>query len=78
MTENKKIIKEWHGESHYPTCKVKIELFEDGQLIETLTDRYSNSIVTFDKKYKSLYYAKKKLDRMRDNFLHSTYRADAF
>jgi hypothetical protein len=77
MTENytRKIIKEFHGESKYPsgaTCTVKIELFEDGQLIQTETVGYSNSTVTFDKKYKSLSYAKKKLDRLRDKYLGHT------
>jgi hypothetical protein len=74
MTENntRTLIKEFHGESKYPsgtTCTVKIELFEDGKLIQTETVGQLNPVVTFNKNYKSLSYAKKKLDQLRDKYL---------
>lgn len=74
MTENntRKIIKEFHGESKYPsggTDTIKIELFDDGQLVQTEADGCVYSTVTFVKKYKSLNYAKKKLDKLRDKYL---------
>jgi hypothetical protein len=77
MTEHntKKIIKEFHGESKYPsggTAQIKIELFDDGQLVQTEADGCVYSTVTFDKKYKSLSYAKRKLNRLRDKYLGHT------
>jgi len=77
MTENntKKIIKSWHGETKYPSgavSTIKIELFDDGQLIKTEKDDDLTSNITFYKKYKRLNYAKKKLDILRDEYLGYT------
>lgn len=77
MTENntKKIIQSWHGETKYPSgaiSTIKIELFEDGQLIQTEKDDDLNSTITFYKKYKYLNCAKKKMDTLRDDYLGYT------
>jgi len=77
MTENNNnmIIKAWRGETKYPsgkTCTVKIELFEDGQLIQTETVGQLNPVTTFNKNYKSLSYAKRKLNKLRDKYLGHT------
>jgi len=67
-----KLIKAWYGETKYPsgaTITIKIELFDDGQLIKTEKDEDLKSTVTFYKKYKCLDCAKKKLDRLRDDYL---------
>ena len=74
MTENdtNMIIKAWRGETKYSsgeTCTVKIELFEDGQLTQTEKVGDLNSVITFDKKYKSLKYAKRKVNDLRDKYL---------
>jgi len=73
MTENdtKKRIAAWYGETKYPsgaTKTIKIELFDDGQLIKTEKGEVE-SRVTFIRKYKCLSYAKKKLNLLRDEYL---------